>query len=175
MANYKPTLRLSSMNRRKEGDSLASYWMALLVAVLLTLVHGCKPVEKVVYVPKVHNVVTTIYAHDTTIVVRIPDNYVEVTTLDTISVLTLPFAESRAVMSGGRLTHSLGTHGELPTSVRIEDRVVTVTDSIPYPVEVEVIREVDKPLKWWHKSLMWVGVAAILSVVGYIGIKIFRR
>lgn len=132
---------------------------------------ACKPVEKVVYVPKVHNVVTTIYAHDTVVVVEVPENYVEVTSLDTLSVLTLPFAESRAVVSGGRLTHSLGTHGELPTSVRIEEKVITRTDSIPYRVEVPVY--IDKPLKWWQESLMWVGVAAIVvaSVVAYKKIR----
>ena len=131
---------------------------------LSALLVGCKPAEEVVYVPKVHNVVTTIYAHDTVVVVKVPETYVEVTSLDTLSVLTLPFAESRAVVSQGRLTHSLGTHGELPTSVRIEEKVVTVRDSIPYPVEVEVIREVDKPLRWWQVSLMWAGVVAIAVV-----------
>jgi hypothetical protein len=157
------------MNRRKEGDSLASYWTALLVAALLTLVHGCKPVEEVVYVPKVHNVVTTIYAHDTVVVVKVPENYVEVTSLDTLSVITLPFAESRAVVSGGRLTHSLGTHGELPTSVRIEEVVVTIRDSIPYRVEVPVY--IEKPLKWWQESLMWVGVVAIVVA----SVAVYRR
>ena len=144
----------------------------LLLCLLLV---GCKPTEKVVYVPKVHTVTTEVVTHDTVINVRIPENYVEVTSLDTLSVLTLPFAESRAVMSGGRLTHSLGTHGELPTSVRIEERVVTVTDSIAYPVEVEVIREVDKPLRGWQRSLMWIGGIAIALVVEYIAIKAYRR
>jgi hypothetical protein len=155
------------MNRRKEGDSLASYWTALLVAALLTLVHGCKPVEEVVYVPKVHNVVTTIYAHDTVVVVKVPETYAERVTTDTVSELSTPFSYSRAEVSGGKLSHSLGTHGELPTSVRIEEKVVTRTDSIPYRVEVPVY--IEKPLKWWQESLMWVGVAAIVvaSVAAY--------
>ena len=153
-------------------DKLKHIVVSAIIAVALL---GCTPTEKVVYVPKVHNVVTKIYARDTVVVVKVPENYVEVTTLDTLSVLTLPFAESRAVVSGGRLTHSLGTHGELPTSVRIEERVVTVTDSIPYRVEVEVIREVEKPLRGWQRSLMWVGGIAIALVVGYIAIKAYRR
>ena len=156
-----------------EWEDLVADVVGIGVGLSVGLLTSCTPTEKVVYVPKVHNVVTTIYAHDTTIVVRIPENYVEVTTLDTQSVLTLPFAESRAVVSGGKLTHSLGTHGELPTSVRIEEKIITRTDSIPYRVDVPVY--VEKPLKGWHKSLMWVGGIAILSVAGYIGIKIFRR
>lgn len=132
---------------------------------------GCKPTEKVVYVPKVHNVVTTIYAHDTVVVVKVPETYAERVTTDTVSELSTPFAFSRAEVSGGKLFHSLGTHGELPTSVRIEERVVTIRDSIPYRVEVPVY--VEMPLKWWHKSLMWAGVAAIavVSVAAYRRIR----
>lgn len=133
----------------------------LIYLCSLSALMACKPVEKVVYVPKVQNVVTTVKVRDTVISVRIPDNYAERETIDTLSVITLPFAESRAVVSQGRLTHSLGTRGELPTSVRIEEKTITIRDSIPYPVEVEVIREVAKPIRWWQRSLMWIGVAAI--------------
>jgi hypothetical protein len=128
-------------------------------------------VEEVVYVPKVHNVVTTIYSHDTVVVVKVPENYVEVTSLDTLSVLTLPFAESRAVVSQGRLTHSLGTHGELPTSVRIEKVVVTIRDSIPYPVEVPVY--IEKEIRGWRLWVYYAGVVAIVvaSVAAYRRIR----
>lgn len=136
------------------GDGIATYVTALMLV-------SCNPVEKVVYVPEVHTVTTEVVTHDTVINVRIPENYVEVTSIDTLSVLTLPFAESRAVVSQGRLTHSLGTHGELPTSVRIEEKIITIRDSIPYPVEVEVIREMAKPLRWWQRSLMWIGGISI--------------
>lgn len=145
----------------------------LIYLCCLSALMACKLVEKVVYVPEVHTVTTEVVTHDTVISVRIPENYVEVTSLDTLSVLTLPFAESRAVVSQGRLTHSLGTHGELPTSVRLIEKIITIQDSIPYPVEVEVIREVEKPLKWWQRSLMWMGVAAIAvaSVAAYRRIR----
>lgn len=106
---------------------------------------------------------------DTVITVRIPDGYAERVTTDTVSDLYTPFAHSRAEVSGGKLTHSLGTQGELPTSVRVEEKIITMVDSIAYPVEVEVIREVAKPLRWWQRSLMWIGVAAIAvaSVAAY--------
>lgn len=146
-------------NGVRGGEGLATYLTALLWVALMM---GCKPAERVVYVPEVHNVVTTIYAHDTVVVVKVPETYAERVTTDTVSELSTPFAYSRAEVSGGRLSHSLGTHGELPTSVRIEERIVTICDSIPYPVEVEVVREVAKPLKWWQESLMWVGAAAIV-------------
>ncbi len=145
----------------------------LIYLCSLSALMACAPMGKVVYVPEVHTVTTEVVTRDTVISVRIPENYVEVTSFDTLSVLTLPFAESRAVVSQGRLTHSLGTHGELPTSVRIEEKIITRVDSIAYPVEVEVIREVAKPLRGWHRSLMWTGVAAIVvaSVGAYRRIK----
>jgi hypothetical protein len=124
---------------------------------------------EVVFVPEVHVQTKEVVMRDTVITVRIPDGYAERVTTDTVSDLYTPFAHSRAEVSGGILSHSLGTHGELPTSVRVEEKIITIRDSIPYPVEVEVIREVAKPLRWWQRSLMWIGVAAIAvaSVAAY--------
>lgn len=128
---------------------------------------------EVVFVPEVHVQTKEVVMRDTVITVRIPDGYAERVTTDTVSDLYTPFAHSRAEVSGGILSHSLGTHGELPTSVRIEEKIITIRDSIPYPVEVEVIREVAKPLRWWQRSLMWIGVAAIAvaSVAAYRRIR----
>lgn len=134
---------------------------------------ACKPMEKVVYMPEVRTITTEVVTHDTVIVTAIPEHYADRETLDTLSELSNPFAYSRAVVIQGRLTHSLGTHGELHTSVRLIEKIITIQDSIPYPVEVEVIREVEKPLKWWQRSLMWMGVAAIAvaSVAAYRRIR----
>ena len=143
----------------------------LIYLCSLSALMACHPME-VVFVPEIHYKTKEVVMRDTVITVRIPDGYAERVTTDTVSDLYTPFAHSRAEVSGGILSHSLGTHGELPTSVRIEEKIITTVDSIPYPVEVEVMRE---PLRWWQRSLMWVGVVAILSVVGYIGIKALRR
>lgn len=143
----------------------------LLFLCSLSALMACKPVEKVVYVPEVHTVTTEVVTHDTVIVTAIPEHYAERETLDTLSELSNPFAYSRAEVSRGKLTHTLGTHGELPTSVRIEEKIITIRDSIPYPVEVEVIREVAKPLRWWQRSLMWVGVLAIITA----SVAIYRK
>jgi hypothetical protein len=58
--------------------------------------------------------------------------------------------------------------------VRLVEKIFIIQDSIPYPVEVEVIREVEKPLKWWQRSLMWIGVAAI-AVVSVGVYRLIRR
>ena len=139
----------------------------ILLALLLI---GCKATE-VVQVPAIHTIETII--RDTIVEVRIPEHYAERETLDTISELSNPFSYSRAEVSGGRLTHTLGTRGSVTERVKVVEKIIR--DSIAYPVEVEVIREVDKPLRGWQVSLMWVGVAAIVLVGVYIGIKAMRR
>lgn len=134
----------------------------LMVCLLMA---GCKAVE-VRYVPTIHEVEKVL--RDTIVDVRVPEHYAERETMDTLSELSNPFAYSRAVVSGGRLTHSLGIREGATVTERIVYTETIVRDSVAYPVEVEVIREVAKPLRWWQRSLMWIGVAAILSIVGYI-------
>jgi hypothetical protein len=138
---------------------------------------ACKPVEKVVYLPEVHTLTTEVVTRDTVIVTAIPEHYSERETLDTLSELSNPFAYSRAEVIRGKLIHSLGIYPTAEVSQRViaEEKIITVRDSIPYPVEVEVIREVTKPLRWWQRSLMWIGCITLLSVAAYVGIKIYRR
>ncbi|MBR5118851.1 MAG: hypothetical protein IK100_09430 [Muribaculaceae bacterium] len=53
-------------------------------------------------------------------------------------------------------------------------------DSVPYPVEVvrtkdvTKIEEVDKPLKWYQKTLMWVGGLSLIGVALFLVWK-FRK
>lgn len=47
---------------------------------------------------------------------------------------------------------------------------VSKTDTIPVPYPVETIKEVEKPLAWWQKTLMWLGVA----MIGIIAVWIWR-
>lgn len=137
---------------------------------LTLLLIGCKAAE-VVYVPTIHT--EEVVVRDTIIEVCIPEHYAERVSLDTISELSNPFAYSRASVIQGKLTHTLGTRGTITERVQIVEKVIR--DSIGYPVEVEVIREVDKPLRGWQVSLMWVGGIAIVLVVGYIVIKALKR
>ena len=34
---------------------------------------------------------------------------------------------------------------------------ISKTDTVPKPYPVETIKEVEKPLAWWQKTLMWLG------------------
>lgn len=48
---------------------------------------------------------------------------------------------------------------------------VRLTDSVPMPYPVEVLKEVEKPTKWWRRALMWAGGIALL--LG--GVALLRR
>lgn len=57
----------------------------------------------------------------------------------------------------------------------------TVTDTAykyvekPVTVTVEQIKEVEKPLRWWQKGLMWAGVLALATALAALAVHIRRR
>lgn len=132
---------------------------------------ACKPVERVVYVPEVHTVTTEVFTHDTVIVTAIPEHYAERETLDTLSELSNPFAYSRAEVSRGKLTHSLGIHptAEVSQRVIVEEKIITIRDTIPYRVEVPVY--IDKPMPVWQQSL----IGAFLIILLFVGGCVLAR
>lgn len=133
---------------------------------------SCSPSEEAVSVVKEsHTVVVDETTRDTVITIEVPVYVKERETRDTVSELSSPFAWSRAEVSGGRLSHSLGTRGEVSSRVTIREKVVTVTDSIPYPVEVPVY--VERELHGWQRGLMWIGgvAIAVASVAAYRRIR----
>lgn len=140
----------------------------LLYLCSLSALMACTPVEKVVYVPKVHTITTEVVTHDTVIVTAIPEHYAEVVTLDTLSELSNPFAFSRAEVSRGKLTHTLGIHptAEVSQRVIVEEKIITIRDSIPYPVDVPVY--IDKPMPVWQQSIIGAFIIILLFVVGFV-------
>ena len=45
---------------------------------------------------------------------------------------------------------------------------ISKTDTVPKPYPVETIKEVEKPLTWWQKALMWLGVIPIILLFAWI-------
>lgn len=45
---------------------------------------------------------------------------------------------------------------------------ISKTDTVPKPYPVETIKEVEKPLAWWQKALMWLGVIPIILLFAWI-------
>ena len=54
-------------------------------------------------------------------------------------------------------------HTKYVTKIDTVVKYKSVTDSIPVPYEVP--KYIDKPLKWWQKSLIWTGILALMVVI----------
>ena len=113
---------------------------------------GCKTVKETVEVP--------VYIHDTTQTVRelhdsiYIDRFREVTKMgDTIYI-----TDSIAVIKYSLITD---------TAYRYVEKPVTIT-------RTETV-EVEKPLRWWQKGLMWAGAIGILGILGAIGWMVLNR
>ena len=113
---------------------------------------GCKTVKETVEVP--------VYIHDTTQTVRelhdsiYIDRFREVTKMgDTIYI-----TDSIAVIKYSLITD---------TAYRYVEKPVTIT-------RTETV-EVEKPLRWWQKGLMWIGVVGLMGLMGLIGWKTVVR
>ena len=59
-----------------------------------------------------------------------------------------------------------------------DDTIYQAThDTIPQPYPVETIKMVEKDLNWWQRLRLWIGnigLIAILGVIGYYGVKLWR-
>ena len=113
---------------------------------------GCKTVKETVEVP--------VYIHDTTQTVRelhdsiYIDRFREVTKMgDTIYI-----TDSIAVIKYSLITD---------TAYRYVEKPVTIT-------RTETV-EVEKPLRWWQKGLMWIGVVGLMGLMGLISWKTVVR
>ena len=117
-----------------------------------------------------------------TIFVRIPYEVVRNVTLDTLSIIETSVAKSEALVSSGRLFHSLETNygKELPVPVTVKTEV---RDSIIYrdrevKVEVPVVTEKELTLwqevrmKWWWIPWLIVLFAYRKTIIKIVG-KLF--
>ena len=66
------------------------------------------------------------------------------------------------------------------TNNQITVKYRTISDTaykyVEKPVEVVVnqIKEIDRPLRWWQKTMMWCGVCFILVLIGF-GISLYVK
>ena len=80
--------------------------------------------------------------------------------------------------------HTVEVKGDtlFATDIRVESKYVTRYDtvykSVEKPVTLTETVEVAKPLSWWQKALMWLGVAALVVLLTVLLAKfwqLFRR
>lgn len=137
-----------------------------LMAIALTL-SSCK--TNTVYVPLETKVVDSIIYHDTTFQEKLIPYKDSISTRDTTSFLSNPYAYSYAGWKNGILHHSLGIYP-----------FATVTINMPYFIEKIRRIEIPKPypverkLNWWEKTKMDIGGYAIVTIVIIILIVVGR-
>lgn len=69
-------------------------------------------------------------------------------------------------------------HTKWRDRLRVDTIYQATHDTIPQPYPVEVVKEVEKELSWWQRLRLWIGnigLIAILGVIGYYGMKLWRR
>lgn len=125
---------------------------AIIVIMAALLMVGCKTTQTIVEKP--------VYIHDTTQSVRVERDSVYVDRWHTIEV------------KGDTV---------FLTNNQITVKYRTVTDTVykyvekPVEVEVEKIKEVEKPLGFWRKLLIYNGIFWLLVVGVYFGFKFWRK
>ena len=68
-------------------------------------------------------------------------------------------------------------HTQWRDRLRVDTIYQATHDTIPQPFPVETIKEVPAELSWWQRLRIWIGnigLLAILGVIGYYGVKLWR-
>ena len=133
------------MSRRKSLGRFCS------VVALCLMFAGCKAVKQTVEVP--------VYVHDTTYVAK------EVHDSTFIDRWHTEYQKGDTVfVTNEQITVKLRTITD--TAYKYIEKPVTVT--------VEQIKEVKKPLSWWQKTFVWIGVLCLIGIVLWLVWK-FRK
>ena len=147
------------------------YKISIIAALCLTMAISC---AKRIYVPIQTTTTITERLVDTVIKVNLQVYRDTVTTPDTLSYLSNPYAESYARVSGGMLHHSLSS-SEKPINLKVVYKDIIRTDSVQIPYEVEKLVYKEKELNTWQKTRMRAGEIAIGSVLLLIVFWIVKK
>ena len=135
-----------------------------IIIIIVLFLLSCFSCTKRIYIPLTNTTTITERLVDTVVKVQLKIYRDTITTPDTISHLSNPYAESYARLSGGMLHHSLNST-EKPIEVKVVYKDVIKTDSVQIPVEVEKLVYKEKELNTWQKTRMRAGEIAIGSVL----------
>lgn len=147
---------------------------SLTILLALAVCAGCSPKLQ----PSERTEVRTTYreriVHDTMTVSLPPAIEDRTVTTESHSHLENEWASSDAsVDSLGRLHHSLSTRPHkvpIPVAVPVQD-----TLHAECHIETVTLTEyVEKPLKWYQESLMWLGAALLLVITALLARLIFK-
>lgn len=113
---------------------------------------GCKATKVIEQVP--------VYIHDTTQTVRELHDSIYIDRWHTIEVKgdTVYWHDSISFVKWLVRTDTAYVCVEKPV-------IVSKTETV----------EVEKPLRWWQKGLMWMGVVGLMGLMGLIGWRVLKR
>jgi hypothetical protein len=101
-----------------------------------------------------------------TVMVKVPIENEKVVTTDTISVLSNPYSVSEAIISGGKLTHTLSTTGAIEVPIEIPTKI---KDSIVYrEIDVKNTEIIQEKLTLADKAeylLAGIGIGLLLCIL----------
>lgn len=119
--------------------------------LLLTMV-GCKALKQTVEVP--------VYVHDTAYLAKEVHDSTYIDRWHTI------YQKDDTVYMHDSI---YVTHWKIKT-----DTIYSSTE-IPIPITKTETVEVKKPLRWWQKTLMGMGVVGLMGLMGLIGWRVLKR
>lgn len=161
----KTTQTMNYSNLTQETKEWCQYCGKVLLFVLLLMVCcGCKTVTKVVH--DISTIQVTDTLRDTTVLVKLEKETVEkiVSPKDTLRMENKYAKATCWLDQQNCLTGKLVTQdAEIPTKVKIRDRVITKEKKVEVPVEVVK-----------YRTPKWVGILLLL-VGGYFFLKIRTR
>ena len=113
---------------------------------------GCKTVKETVEVP--------VYVHDTAYLAK------EVRDSIYIDRWHTEYQKGDTIYITDEVTKTV-TKTKIDTAYKYVEKPVTIS-------KTETV-EVKKPLRWWQKGLMWIGVVGLIGLMGLIGWRVLKR
>ena len=123
-----------------------------IIATCVILLSGCKTIKETIEVP--------VYVHDTTNTIREVHDSTFVDRWHTIEVKgdTVYWHDSISFVKWLVRTDTAYVCVEKPV-------IVSKTETV----------EVEKPLRWWQKTLMYAGVVGLIVLIGVIGWNVLKK
>lgn len=143
-------------------DKKSAIWLILLwiaIIVIAIMLEGCRS-ERVVTVPEYHEVV--VHQRDTLIQRDTFERERKTIVREVDSATMAEYGIRLDAAQRAWLVQTDALRREVSQLRQHQTDTVVLHDSIPYPVEVPVIKEVEKPPNRWQRLSMRVGNAVLL-------------
>ena len=142
---------------KTSGIWIALLWLAFVI--LACFMEGCRT-ERVVTVPEYHEAVA--HQHDTLIQRDTVEQERKTIVREVDSTTMAEFGIRLASAERAWLVQTNELRREVSRLRESKTDTVVRHDSVPYPVEVPVVKEVEKPPNRWQRLSMRVGNAVLL-------------